>query len=97
MFKCQCGKLVDSTGRHGLSCKNAKGTNPRHSLANDILCRAMGSAQATSTLEPEGLTGNDGKRPDGMSLASWKHGKCLAWDFTCVDTLADSYLHPFDN
>ena len=53
----------------------------------------MGSAQATSTLEPEGLTGNDGKRPDGMTLASWKHGKSLAWDFTCVDTLADSYIH----
>ena len=28
-----------------------------------------------------------------MSLASWKHGKCLAWDFTCVDTLADSNIH----
>ena len=31
--------------------------------------------------------------PDGMTLASWKHGKSLAWDFTCVDTLADSHIH----
>ena len=28
-----------------------------------------------------------------MTLASWKHGKCLAWDFTCVDTMADSHIN----
>ena len=35
--KCVCGGLVDQTGRHGLSCKNAKGTFPRHQQVNDIL------------------------------------------------------------
>ena len=27
-----------------------------------------------------------------MSLFPYKEGKCLVWDVTCVDTLANSYL-----
>ncbi len=27
-----------------------------------------------------------------MSLIAWSKGKCLAWDATCVDTLAKSYI-----
>ena len=34
----------------------------------------------------------DGKRPDGVTLLSWKHGKCLAWDVTMPDTFAASHL-----
>ena len=41
---CLCGKLVNELGRHGLSCKNAKGTHSRHSQANDLIKRALGSA-----------------------------------------------------
>ena len=36
---------------------------------------------------------NDGKRPDGLTLLSWSHGRCLVWDFTCPDTLPISHLH----
>jgi hypothetical protein len=28
-----------------------------------------------------------------MTLIPWKRGKCLVWDFTCVDTFASSYLN----
>ena len=84
--------MVDSTGRHGLSCKNAKGTFPRHQHINDLIKRALGSAQVTSILEPPGLCRNDGKRPDGLTLFPWKQGKCLVWDFTCRDTLAPTNI-----
>ena len=34
----------------------------------------------------------NGKRPDGMSLYSFKQGKILLWHFTCSDTLAPSHV-----
>ena len=37
--KCICGQLVDPWGRHGLSCKNAKGTHSRHAHVNDLIKR----------------------------------------------------------
>jgi hypothetical protein len=45
-----------------------------------------------STLEPNGLSQDDGKRPDGMTLVPWIKGQPLVWDVTIVDTLADSYV-----
>jgi hypothetical protein len=45
-----------------------------------------------STLEPNGLSRGDGKRPDGMTLVPWIKGQPLVWDVTVVDTLADSYV-----
>jgi hypothetical protein len=45
-----------------------------------------------STLEPNGLSRNDGKRPDGMTLVLWIKGQPLVWDVTVVDTLADGYV-----
>ena len=44
------------------------------------------------TLEPIGLYRSNGKQPDGCSIAPWKSGQCLVWDFTCVDTFAASYI-----
>ena len=35
---------------------------------------------------------SDGKRSDGVALFPYKEGKCLLWDATVVDTLADSYI-----
>ena len=35
---------------------------------------------------------DDGKRPDGATLVPWKRGRCLVWDFTCVNTIARSHL-----
>jgi hypothetical protein len=48
------------------------------------------SIHVNSTLEPNGLSRDDGKRPDGMTLVPWIKG--LVWDVTIVDTLADSYV-----
>jgi hypothetical protein len=46
----------------------------------------------SSTLEPNGLSRDDGKRPDGMTLVPWIKGQPLVWDVTVVDTLAGSYV-----
>jgi hypothetical protein len=50
------------------------------------------SIHVNSTLEPNGPSRNDGKRPDGMTLVSWIKGQPLVWDVTIVDTLADNYV-----
>lgn len=90
--KCSCGSLVDGNGTHGLSCAKAKGTFPRHVVLNRIVHRALTSARHSSLLEPIGISRDDGKRPDGVTLAPWSKGQRLVWDVTCVDTLAASYL-----
>jgi hypothetical protein len=50
------------------------------------------SIHVNSTLEPNGLSRDDGKRPDEMTLVPWINGQPLVWDVTIVDTLADSYV-----
>ena len=90
--KCQCGAEVDKFGCHGLSCKSAEGRHPRHSQANDLIKRALGSAQVFSIREPPGLSRSDGKRPDGLTLLPWSQGRSLVWDFTCSDTQAASHI-----
>ena len=52
----------------------------------------MCAAGVPSSKEPVGLSRNDGKRPDGLSLIPWKNGKAVTWDVTVVNPLADSYV-----
>ena len=59
----------------------------------DIIQKALSSADYAAIAEPKGLFNMDSKRPDGMTTFPYKVGKPLAWDFTCVDTVADSYFH----
>ena len=89
---CQCGAQVDARGTHGLACSQSAGRHPRHGQLNDIIWRALQRAQIPSTKEPIGITRTDGKRPDGVTLIPWSHGRCLTWDVTCVDTLASSHV-----
>jgi len=63
--------------------------NSTHSLTH---AGAIRSAGTPVTKEPVGLTRQDGKRPDGLTLISWQWGKPLTWDVTVVCTLAASYL-----
>ena len=87
-----CGEQVSSIGTHGLSCRSSAGRIPRHLAANDIIKRALSSANVPSVLEPAGLSRQDGRRPDGLTLIPWSQGKCLVWDFTCCDTVARSHV-----
>jgi len=53
----------------------------------------MAKADIPALKEPSGLLRTDGKRPDGVTLLPWKQGKCVTWDVTVSDTLAQSNVH----
>ncbi|RVE50801.1 hypothetical protein evm_004550 [Chilo suppressalis] len=69
----------------------------RHGALNDLIRRSLATVNVPSLLEPTGIARDDGKRPDGMSLISWKMGRVLVWDATSSDTLAPSHLHGTNN
>ena len=75
-----------------MGCKSAEGRHPRHSQANELIRRALNSAQVPAIREPPGLSRRDLKRPDGLTLLPWTQGRSLVWDFTCADTLAASHI-----
>ncbi|CAG9816014.1 unnamed protein product [Phaedon cochleariae] len=87
-----CGSGVDEKETHGLSCRKSSGRHSRHHQVNDIIKRALISADVSAILEPLGTSPDDEKRPDGMSLIPSSCGKAIVWDFTCADTLAASHL-----
>src|SRR4029077_1899075 len=68
------------------------GRHRRHALANDVILRAVRSANIHAELEPLRLLRGDGKRPDRATLDPWSGGRYLVWDFTCPDTLAPSHV-----
>jgi hypothetical protein len=88
---CICGEIVDKLGHHGLSCYRSAGRRARHEMINDLVKRALTSAEIPSIREPNGYYRKDNKRPDGITLIPWLCGKPLLWDVTCTDTLAKSY------
>src|SRR2546429_5645387 len=55
--------------------------------------RVLTSAEIPSILEPAGCCTEDGKKPDGLTLTPWTMGKPMAWDFTCSNTVAKSYIN----
>jgi len=73
-------------------CKKAPGRIARHQVSNDIIWRTLSSAGIPAIKEPSGLSRQDGKRPDRLTLIPWQGGKPLVWDVTVVNTLAQSYV-----
>lgn len=58
-----------------MACSKAKGTFPRHVDLNHTIHRALISASHRSSLEPLGLSRDDGKRPEGLLVdGSGTHG-----------------------
>jgi len=89
---CPCGSDVDPEGTHGLACRRSAGRTARHHVLNDLVWRALSRADVPSVKEPDGLLRSDGKRPDGLTQIPWQGGRCMTWDVTVTDTLAESYL-----
>jgi hypothetical protein len=87
----QCGTHVDKYGLHGLSCRKSQGRHPCHNAINGIIHRSLTAARVPCQVEPQGLSRNDGKRPDGVTLLLWRNGRPLIWDATCSDTFAPTY------
>ena len=75
-----------------MHCRNAEGRQSRHSQVNDLIKRALNTAQIPAIREPPGLSREDGRRPDGLTLLPWEKGHSFCWDFTCTDTLAPSHI-----
>jgi hypothetical protein len=90
--QCPCGAKVNPEGTHGLACRRSAGRITRHHALNDLVWRALGRANIPAVKEPVGLVRSDGKRPDGLTQIPWNVGKCMTWDVTVTDTLAESYL-----
>ncbi|XP_055328595.1 uncharacterized protein LOC129581495 [Paramacrobiotus metropolitanus] len=88
----KCLKPVDGYAHHGLSCTFSAGRHPRHGGLNSIVCRAFVSAGIPAKLEPRGTSHTNERRPDGCTTFAWQRGMCLAWDVTCVDTVAASHI-----
>ena len=55
-------------------------------------CQAIVTVNVHAVLKPTDIRRDDGKRPDGMTLISWRNGKSLVWDAACVDTVALSHI-----
>jgi hypothetical protein len=89
---CKCNAKVDEIGIKGLSCSKRSGIFSKHTEINSMINRSLTSIHVNSTLEPNGLSRDDAKRPDGMTLVPWIKGQPLVGDVTIVDTLAGSYV-----
>src|SRR6218665_1808943 len=76
---CACGARIDARGSHGLSCSLGFGRIPRHSTINDIIHRSLSKAGIPSIKEPPGLTGTDGRRPDGPTMIPCSSVRVVIW------------------
>ena len=90
---CNAEEVGPGNEFHGLSCKNALGTRPRHEALNQIIGGAMRNLAKGPQLEPPGQV-RDGtrKRPDGITTVSWNKGRPIAWDVTVTDSFCKSWL-----
>ena len=84
-----CGTRVESQGTHSVSYRQSAGRTKRHHTINDLIYRALNRAGIPAIKEPAGLIRSDGKRPDGLTLIPWSGGRCVTWDVTVTDTLAE--------
>ena len=91
-YTCICGARVDERGSHGPACRRSTCRIARHDAINDIICRTLLNAKIPCRKEPAGLLNDDNKRPDGITLIPWGRGRCMTWDVTISDTLANSHL-----
>jgi len=83
-------QVIESSGVHGLACRKSAGRHMRHNAVDDLIKRALASANVPSVLEPIALSRDNGKRPEDLTV---QPGRCMICDFTCTDTLASGHLN----
>ena len=75
-----------------MRARKSAGCQSRHATVNEVLSKAFLRAGIPVVKEPSGLIPGSSLRPDGATIIPWSLGRCLAWDVTCPDTVASSYL-----
>lgn len=91
-FSCACGTQMDARGLHSLACKKGSGKQSRHASVNEVVAKAFARAGVPVVKEPSSLVPGSALRPDGALIIPWSQGRCLAWDVSCPDTVAASYV-----
>jgi len=90
LASCACGNDADEFGHHFLSCRLGRAKQDRHQQCNKIISSALHRAGVPNIQEPNDFS-HLSLRPDGLTTIPFQCGKLLSWDFTCCDTLAESY------
>lgn len=65
-----------------MPCTKASETRRRHEAVNNLIQRAMNSAEIPSVREPPSCSRSGVKKPDGLTIVPWAKGKSLLWDYT---------------
>jgi len=84
--------MVDPLGQHAKKHLQETTRDQRHAWLYDLIHCALIRAETPAIKEPQGLSRDDGKRPDGLMLVPWQSGCSAMWDVTFVPTLATSYV-----
>lgn len=88
----RCNGTADEYGVHALACSRSAGRHPRHGLLNQLISEGLRLAKIPNAREPDRLLTSTGKRPDGVTLVPYEHGKYVVWDATTWSTLCPSQL-----
>ena len=89
----RCGDNVNTLGLHNLACKFSADWLAGHAELNDVVKRSLQPSQVLCPLEPPGFSRYNGRKPNGVTIFAYKHGKLLCWDCTCVDTFASTHVN----
>ena len=90
---CRYGTNVNALSLHNLACMFSAGRLAKHAELNDVVKRALQTSGVPCLLEPSSFSRDDGRKPDGITMFAYKHGKALCWDCTYVDTFECAYVN----
>ena len=79
--------LMHKASPYTTVCKKAPSSMARQQVINDIIWRTLSSAGIPAIKEPSGLSRQDGKRLDGLTLIPRLGGKPLVWDVTSTGSV----------
>lgn len=78
----------------GKSCSLGPGRTAKLAFLNDTFWRGLKNTGIPASNEPNGLAISDWRCPAGVTFILREGGKCLSWDATAIDTMAESYRIP---
>ena len=90
---CRGGANVNTLGLHKLTCRFSAGRLARHAELNDVVKSALQTSEIPCLLEPPDLSGDDGRKPDSITMFAYKHVKPLRCVCTFVNTFASTHIN----